>query len=74
MNRAIKAANSRIADLETEVAELRERAAAAQSAAEPGEKAKAPRAVRATRRAAIDPGNAVLPGVAVEPRPLEEEA
>ena len=76
MNRAFKAANSRIADLEAELAELREQAAAAaQAAAKPVKEAKAPRVARASRKAPIDPGDAVPPGVAVEePQPLDEEA
>ena len=75
MNRAFKAANSRIAELETELAELREQAATAQAAAKPAKEAKAPRAARAPRKAAIDPGDTVPPGVAVEePQPLDEEA
>jgi septal ring factor EnvC (AmiA/AmiB activator) len=75
MNRAFKAANSRIADLETELAELREQAAAAQPVTKPVKEAKAPRAARASRKASIDPGDAVPPGVAVEePQPLDEEA
>lgn len=75
MNRAIKAANSRIADLETEVAELRDQAAATQAAAKPVKEAKPPRAARASRKAPIDPGDAVPPGVAVEEsQPLDEEA
>ena len=75
MNRAFKAANSRIADLETELAGLREQAAAAQPITKPVKEAKAPRAGRASRKAPLDPGDAVPPGVAVEePQPLDEEA
>jgi ribosomal protein L29 len=75
MNRTIKAANSRIAELETELAELREQAAAVQVVANPVKEAKAPRAARTSRKAPIDPGDAVPPGVAVEePQPLDEEA
>ena len=76
MNRAFKAANSRIADLEAELAELREQAAAAaQAAAKPVKEAKAPRAARSSRKALIDPGDAAPPGVAVEEsQPLNEEA
>jgi hypothetical protein len=75
MNRAFKAANSRIADLEAELAELREQAAAVQVVAKPVKEAKAPRAARTSRKAPIDPGDAVPPGVAVEePQPLDEEA
>ena len=75
MNRMIKAANSRIADLETELAELREQAAAVQVVANPVKEAKAPRAARTSRKAPIDPGDAVPPGVAVEElQPLDEEA
>ena len=75
MNRAFKAANSRIADLEAELAKLREQAAAVQVVAKPVKEAKAPRAARASRKAPIDPGDAVPPGVAVEePQPLDEEA
>jgi chromosome segregation ATPase len=75
MNRMIKAASSRIAELETELAELREQAAAVQVVAKPVKEAKAPRAARTSRKAPIDPGDAVPPGVAVEePQPLDEEA
>ena len=75
MNRAFKAANSRIADLEAELAELRDQAAAAQAAAKPAKQAKAPRAARTLRKAPLDPGDAVPPGVAVEEsQPLDEEA
>jgi Tfp pilus assembly protein PilX len=75
MNRAFKAANSRIADVETEIAELREQAAATQAAATPVKEARAPRAARAARKTTIDPGDAVPAGVAVEePQPLDEEA
>lgn len=74
MNRACKAANNRIADFETELAELREQAARAQAAAKPVKEAKAPRAARASQNTTIDPGDAVPPGVAVEePQPLDEE-
>ena len=59
MNRAFKAANSRIADLETEVAELREQAASVQVVAKPVKEAKAPRAGRSSRKAPIDLGDAV---------------
>ena len=75
MNRAMKAATSRVAELEAEVATLHEQAAAAQVAPEPAEAPKAPRRTRAARKAAIDPGDAVPPGVAVEEaQPLDEEA
>jgi DNA repair exonuclease SbcCD ATPase subunit len=75
MNRTIKAANNRIAELEIELAELREQASAAQAVAKPVKEAKAPRAARTSRKAPIDPGDAVPPGVAVEdPQPLDEEA
>ena len=75
MNRAFKAANSRIADLEAELAELRDQAAATQVVAKPVKEAKTPRAARASRKASIDPGDVVPPGVAVEePQPLDEEA
>jgi hypothetical protein len=75
MNRAFKAANSRIADLEAELAELREQAAATQVLAKPVKEAKAPRVARASRKALLDPGDAVPPGVAVEdPQPLDEQA
>ena len=75
MNRAIKTANSRIADLETELAELREQAAAAQAAAEPVKEAKPPRAARASRKAPIDATTPCLSRIdrrrmpATDPRP-----
>ena len=75
MNRALKAANSRIAELETELAALQQQAAAPPPAAEPAETPKMPRRARGSRKAAIDPGDAVPPGVAVqEPQELDEEA
>ena len=75
MNRAIKAANSRIAELEAEIAELREQVAATEAVNETTEAPKASRRARTTRKAPIDPGDAVPPGVAVaEPQPLDEEA
>jgi hypothetical protein len=75
MKRTIKAANNRIAELETEIAELREQAAATQAAAKPIKEAKAPLAAREPRKATVDPGGGVPPGVAVEePQPSDEEA
>ena len=85
MGRAAKAATSRIAELEAEVAQLQEqaeRAAAAVKRAKPAKAApakpiptKPASATPKSRRREIDPGDAVPPGVAVEePEPMDEEA
>ena len=75
MNRAMKAATSRVAELETEVARLQEAAEAAQATPEPTPAPKMARRPRGSRKAPIDPGDAVPPGVAVEePGSLDEEA
>jgi chromosome segregation ATPase len=73
-NRTAKAAASRIAELEDQVARLEKRAAS-QSAPTPATQTpvKPPRKKRRSRD--IDPGDAVPPGIAVEePAPLDEEA
>jgi hypothetical protein len=73
-NRAAKTAAARIAELENEVARL-EKKAAFQAA--PGKRGSIPASPgRSGRRSrAIDPGDAVPPGVAVEePAPLDREA
>jgi hypothetical protein len=69
-NKAAKAAAARISELETQVAQLEKRIAAAPVSVQP------PKPARAKRRSReIDPGDAVPPGVAVqEPAPLDEEA
>jgi hypothetical protein len=69
-NKAAKAAAARISELETQVAQLERRVAAAPATVQQ------PKPARAKRRSReIDPGDAVPPGVAVqEPAPLDEEA
>ncbi len=67
-NKAVKAATARIAELEAHVARLEKRAAAAPTPV--GE----PKAAKRRGRA-IDPGDAVPSGVAVQdPQPLDDEA
>ena len=75
-NKATKAAAKRIAELEAQVAQLEKAAAARPAPASPSPKPKAAAATPGKRRArAIDPGDAVLPGVAVkDPAPMDEEA
>ncbi len=75
-NKATKAAAKRIAELEAQVAQLEKAAAARPAPANPSPKPKAAAATPGKRRArAIDPGDAVLPGVAVkDPAPMDEEA
>lgn len=71
-NRAAKAANKRIGELEAEVARLQEQAA--RPVAAPTAE-KAVRRGRPPRSREIDSGDAVPPGVAVvEPEPLDAEA
>ena len=70
--RAAKAATARVAELEAEVARLTERSTQAASLSGG---AGGTRAGRGPRRRAIDPGDAVPPGVGVlEPQPLDAEA
>jgi hypothetical protein len=65
-NRAAKTAAARIAELEDQVAQLEKRVAAARRPSKP--LAASPRKRRSRE---IDPGDAVLPGVAIqEPAPL----
>jgi hypothetical protein len=73
-NKAAKVATARIAELEEQVAQLEKKAASqvapAKRAPKPEPKARSKRQSRA-----VDPGDAVPPGVAVqEPGPLDEEA
>ena len=71
-NRAAKAANKRIDELEAEVARLQEQAV--QPVAAPAAE-KAVRRGRQARGRKIDPGDAVPPGVAVlQPEPMDAEA
>jgi hypothetical protein len=76
-NRAVKTAEARVAALETQVARL-EKQMAAQTAAAGRSKpapASAPKPGRRPGHRAIDPGDAVPPGVAVEePALLDLEA
>jgi hypothetical protein len=76
-NRALKAAETRVAELETQVARLEKQLAAQTPAARRSEPVptSAPKSGRRAGRRAIDPGDAVPPGVAVEePAPLDLEA
>ena len=69
-NKAMKAAMSRISELEAQVARSEEIAATALMSARPVEPKRAKR-----RSREIDPGDAVPPGVAVQdPAPLDQEA
>ena len=71
-NRAAKAVNKRIAELEAEVAQLQEHTARPVAAPKTE---KVVRRARQPRGREIDPGDAVPPGVAVlEPEPLDAEA
>ena len=68
-NRAAKAATQRIAELEADLARLQEEAARPPVVGKPAK----PR--KAAPRPAVDPGDAVPPGVAVAtPEPMDEEA
>ena len=75
-NKAAKAAVQRIAELEAQMAQLEKAASAKPAPASPGPKPKAAAATPGKRQArAINPGDAVPPGVAVgEPAPMDEEA
>lgn len=89
-NKAAKAANNRIAELEAEVARLQQQVAARGARAEqdgpasakrindaPAKQNRAAKASSGAKppRKAVDPGDGVPPGVAVEaPEPLDEEA
>ena len=73
-NRAAKAAAARIAELEAQVVRLEKKAAT--PAPTTNQKPQTMKPLRAKRQSReIDPGDAVLPGVAVqEPAPLDEQA
>ncbi len=75
-SRAAKLAERRIAELEAQVEHLQEEAAKTAVPAVQEEEAKRPRRGRPPgRKNAIDPGDAVPPGVAVEePEPMDPEA
>ena len=75
MGKAAKAANTRIAELEAEVAQLQAQAERAAASAKRVKPAKPASAAPKSRRREIDPGDAVPPGVAVEePEPMDQEA
>ena len=75
-SRAAKLAEHRIAELEAQVEHLQEEAAKTAVRAVQEEEAKRPRRGRPPgRKNAIDPGDALPPGVAVEePEPMDPEA